>query len=136
MALRQTMCSSSISRLDQLGRQVIPIYAFRSFSNASGEVELKRDQVSGQIGMPVRRSLYTVLRSPHVDKKSREQFKTEVKREFVVMKVENDRLAHKLFWLKRRKDFGTMEVKISVKTRFPQERKDLFQSKFTASKTK
>ncbi len=30
--------------------------------------------VSGPIPLPTKRSLYTVLRSPHVDKKSREQF--------------------------------------------------------------
>ena len=30
--------------------------------------------VSGPIPMPTRRTVFTVLRSPHVDKKSREQF--------------------------------------------------------------
>ena len=30
--------------------------------------------VSGPITLPTRRQLFTVLRSPHVDKKSREQF--------------------------------------------------------------
>ncbi|KAL9671857.1 hypothetical protein QQ045_009430 [Rhodiola kirilowii] len=128
MAMRQTMttAASSVARITRSLAAPVGVVSPRCFSNASGEVEFKHDQVSGQIGMPVRRSLYTVLRSPHVDKKSREQFKTEVKREFVVMKVESNRLAHKLFWLKRRKDFGTMEVKINVKTRFPQDRKDLY----------
>lgn len=32
--------------------------------------------VSGPIPLPTKRSIYTVLRSPHVDKKSREQFET------------------------------------------------------------
>jgi small subunit ribosomal protein S10 len=31
-------------------------------------------QVAGPVPLPTRRSVYTVLRSPHVDKKSREQF--------------------------------------------------------------
>lgn len=31
-------------------------------------------QVSGPIPLPTKREIYTVLRSPHVDKKSREQF--------------------------------------------------------------
>ena len=31
-------------------------------------------RVSGPIPLPTRREIYTVLRSPHVDKKSREQF--------------------------------------------------------------
>jgi small subunit ribosomal protein S10 len=33
-------------------------------------------QVDGPIPLPTRRTLITVLRSPHVDKKSREQFET------------------------------------------------------------
>jgi small subunit ribosomal protein S10 len=32
--------------------------------------------VSGPIPLPTRKTIYTVLRSPHVDKKSREQFET------------------------------------------------------------
>ena len=31
-------------------------------------------QVSGPIPLPTKRQLWTVLRSPHIDKKSREQF--------------------------------------------------------------
>jgi small subunit ribosomal protein S10 len=31
-------------------------------------------RIAGPIPLPTRRSVYTVLRSPHVDKKSREQF--------------------------------------------------------------
>lgn len=31
-------------------------------------------QVAGPVPLPTRREIYTVLRSPHVDKKSREQF--------------------------------------------------------------
>ncbi|MDZ4746461.1 MAG: 30S ribosomal protein S10 [bacterium] len=34
--------------------------------------------VSGPIPLPTERSVYTVLRSPHVDKKSREQFEARV----------------------------------------------------------
>lgn len=32
----------------------------------------------GPVPLPTKRSVYTVLRSPHVDKKSREQFETRV----------------------------------------------------------
>ena len=31
-------------------------------------------EVSGPVPLPTKREIYTVLRSPHVDKKSREQF--------------------------------------------------------------
>jgi len=35
-------------------------------------------RVSGPIPLPTNRSLYTVLRSPHIDKKSREQFEIKI----------------------------------------------------------
>ena len=36
--------------------------------------------ISGPIPMPTRRTVYTVLRSPHVNKKSREQFEMRTHR--------------------------------------------------------
>lgn len=39
--------------------------------------------ISGPIPLPTKRSLYTVLRSPHVNKKSREQFETRVHKRLI-----------------------------------------------------
>ncbi|GAB1372084.1 30S ribosomal protein S10 [Candidatus Kapaibacterium sp.] len=39
--------------------------------------------VSGPVPLPTRRSVYTVNRSPHVDKKSREQFETRVHKRLI-----------------------------------------------------
>ncbi|MDZ7270468.1 MAG: 30S ribosomal protein S10 [candidate division KSB1 bacterium] len=39
--------------------------------------------ISGPIPLPTRRTVYTVLRSPHVDKKSREQFETRVHKRLI-----------------------------------------------------
>jgi len=39
--------------------------------------------VSGPIPLPTRRTVYTVLRSPHVDKKSREQFEMRVHKRLI-----------------------------------------------------
>jgi len=39
--------------------------------------------ISGPIPLPTKRSVYTVLRSPHVDKKSREQFETRVHKRLI-----------------------------------------------------
>ena len=39
--------------------------------------------ISGPIPLPTRRSVYTVLRSPHVDKKSREQFETRIHKRLI-----------------------------------------------------
>jgi small subunit ribosomal protein S10 len=40
-------------------------------------------RVSGPIPLPTKRTVYTVLRSPHVDKKSREQFEMRVHKRLV-----------------------------------------------------
>jgi small subunit ribosomal protein S10 len=39
--------------------------------------------VSGPIPLPTCRTVYTVLRSPHVDKKSREQFETRTHKRII-----------------------------------------------------
>ena len=39
--------------------------------------------VSGPIPLPTKRTVYTVLRSPHVDKKSREQFETRIHKRLI-----------------------------------------------------
>lgn len=39
--------------------------------------------ISGPIPLPTRRSVYTVNRSPHSDKKSREQFETRVHKRLI-----------------------------------------------------
>ncbi len=39
--------------------------------------------VSGPIPLPTKRSVYTVLRSPHVNKKSREQFEIRVHKRLI-----------------------------------------------------
>lgn len=40
-------------------------------------------EVSGPVPLPTQRTVYTVLRSPHVDKKSREQFETRVHKRLI-----------------------------------------------------
>ena len=39
--------------------------------------------ISGPVPLPTRRSLYVVNRSPHVDKKSREQFESKVHKRLI-----------------------------------------------------
>ncbi len=40
-------------------------------------------QVAGPVPLPTKRTLFTVLRSPHVDKKSREQFELRVHKRLI-----------------------------------------------------
>uniref|UniRef100_UPI0030E5BF1B ribosomal protein S10 n=1 Tax=Primulina hunanensis TaxID=1846138 RepID=UPI0030E5BF1B len=71
-----------------------------------------------QIGLPKSRVLYTVLRSPHIDKKSREQFEMKIKKKFLVIKTETHELRKKFFRLKRQRIFGAQyEIFFSCKTR-------------------
>ena len=39
--------------------------------------------ISGPIPLPPKRSIYTILRSPHVNKKSREQFQTKIHKRLI-----------------------------------------------------
>jgi small subunit ribosomal protein S10 len=39
--------------------------------------------LAGPIPLPTKRTVYTVLRSPHVDKKSREQFETRIHKRLI-----------------------------------------------------
>ncbi|KAH0447173.1 hypothetical protein IEQ34_023984 [Dendrobium chrysotoxum] len=74
----------------------------RSFDNPFFENHhfwgLTRD--TRKIGLPESRVLYTVLRSPHIDKKSREQFEMEIKTKFLVIKTETHELRKKFFRVK------------------------------------
>jgi len=40
-------------------------------------------RVSGPVPLPTSRRLYTILRSPHTDKKSREQFQTSIHKRLI-----------------------------------------------------
>jgi small subunit ribosomal protein S10 len=46
-------------------------------------VEKSGAQVSGPIPLPTRMQRWTVLRSPHVDKKSREQFELKIHKRLI-----------------------------------------------------
>ncbi|MCX6638965.1 MAG: 30S ribosomal protein S10 [bacterium] len=39
--------------------------------------------IAGPIPLPTKRTIYTVLRSPHADKKSREQFETRIHKRMI-----------------------------------------------------
>ena len=40
-------------------------------------------RIAGPVPLPTKRTVYTVLRSPHVDKKSREQFETRIHKRLI-----------------------------------------------------
>ena len=40
-------------------------------------------KIAGPVPLPTQRTFYTILRSPHVDKKSREQFETRIHKRLI-----------------------------------------------------
>ncbi len=69
--------------------------------------------VSGPIPLPTRKAVYTVLRSPHVDKKSREQF--EIRSHKRVIDILNSN--KKFLFLKRKRKtklFFLLQKKLKI----------------------
>ncbi len=62
-------------------------YDYRSLDKSSKEIVRTvirtGAKVTGPVPLPTQRRLYTVLRSPHVDKKSREQFETRIHKRLI-----------------------------------------------------
>ena len=52
--------------------------------------------VSGPIPLPTKKTIYTVLRSPHVDKKSREQFETRAHKRIIDIHNSNNKTVDSL----------------------------------------
>lgn len=65
------------------------------------------------IRLPKKRTLYTVLRSPHIDKKSREQFEMKIHKQCFVIKTETKFLRTQLLRLKLQ-DIPGVQCKIVV----------------------
>ena len=55
----------------------------RSVDEIVQTVKRSGARIVGPVPLPTARTIYTVLRSPHVDKKSREQFETRVHKRLV-----------------------------------------------------
>ena len=55
----------------------------RSVDEIVQTVKRSGARIAGPVPLPTARSIYTVLRSPHVDKKSREQFETRIHKRLI-----------------------------------------------------
>jgi ribosomal protein S10 len=75
---------------------------------------------SNSIRLPLKHSLYTVLRSPHIDKKSREQFEMKVHKQLITVIIDIKQLREILFALKKHDQSGAqMKIVFHYTTRFP-----------------
>lgn len=55
----------------------------RSVDDIVQTVKRSGARIAGPVPLPTSRTIYTVLRSPHVDKKSREQFETRIHKRLI-----------------------------------------------------
>jgi len=55
----------------------------RSTMEIANTVTRTGAKIAGPVPLPTKRTFYTVLRSPHVDKKSREQFETRIHKRLI-----------------------------------------------------
>ena len=73
--------------MDQKIRIRLKAYDHRVLDRSAHEIvetaERTGARVVGPVPLPTERSIYTVLRSPHVDKKSREQFEIRTHKRLV-----------------------------------------------------
>ena len=76
--IRLTLKSYDHQLLDKAVKQIV------------STVKRTGSQLMGPVPMPTKRRCFTVLRSPHIDKKSREQFELKVHRRILDIVVEND----------------------------------------------
>jgi len=72
---------------DQRIRIILKAYDHATLDRSTDEIvkTAKRSGavVSGPVPLPTKRTVYTVLRSPFIDKKSREQFETRIHKRLV-----------------------------------------------------
>ncbi|KAJ0771635.1 putative ribosomal protein S10 [Helianthus annuus] len=95
----------------------------RSFESIDKNLHWQLPPDTRKIGLPSTRSLFTVLKSPHVHKKAREQFQMKINKEMLVMETKRHELQKKFFWLKRQRIFGAQfEILFSFKTRLDKQK--------------
>jgi len=76
-----------------------------------------------KVGLPTTRILFTFNRSPHVDKKSREQFEMKTRKQLLVMDMDVGKLREKYNLLKNHNMLGVqLKVNFHYKTRLDMSR--------------
>jgi small subunit ribosomal protein S10 len=70
------------------------------------------------IALPKKQTIFTVLRSPHIDKKSRDQFEYKIYKQLITIETEINQIREKLYNLKFHEIPGVqMKVVFQTKTR-------------------
>ncbi|KAI3908699.1 hypothetical protein MKW92_020971 [Papaver armeniacum] len=111
LRFHRSLSTSSSSTSPQSKNPIVKTQSFSLPSDSSSSSKCL-------IRLPETRKVYTVNRSPHIDKKSREQFEMRIKSQYQVINVSPNELQNKYFWLKRQRLSGAQfEVQFHTKTR-------------------
>lgn len=87
---------SSIQKIRIKLKAYDPIIIDQSVRDIIMAVKRVGGKVSGPIPLPTERTVYTVLRSPHIDKKSREQFELKIHKRLIDIVDETNQVADSL----------------------------------------
>lgn len=79
--------------------------------------------LGGVVCLPTRKSKYTLLRSPHVNKKSREQF--EIRKHSRLLRIKSSSEEKINFFIKEVKNICPAGVTLKITSDFPEEEKYL-----------
>lgn len=87
-------------------------------SNLQERKRYLKEAVISLVALPKKQTLFTVLRSPHIDKKSRDQFEYKIHKQLIILDTEINQIREKLFHLKFHEIPGVqMKVVFQTKTR-------------------
>ncbi len=76
-------------------------------------VKLTAVNIFGQINLPKKKKLFTVLTGPHIHKKSREQFHFTHSKKKLYMRCQNSKYAFILLFIIKNTEFHGVEIEIS-----------------------
>lgn len=86
------------------------IYQINNYLQIQNNTEKK-------VSLPTIKKKYTVLRSPHIDKKSREQFEWERYKKSIFLRFEEQFLLSFFVFLLKNSSFPGVQVELNYKTR-------------------
>ena len=92
--------------------------SFISTSHENSVLASSSLRLISSIALPKKQTLFTVLRSPHIDKKSRDQFEYKIYKQFITFETEIHQIREKLYKLKCHEIPGVqMKIVFQTKTR-------------------
>lgn len=101
--------------------------SFKSFNNLYIESSLSyiytiykylktQESEEKNISLPYIKKIYTVLRSPHIDKKSREQFEWKRYKKYIILQFQEKYILSFFVFLLKNSTFPGVQIEINLQT--------------------